>query len=184
AVVHCKSEAQAQMVRAEIAQRFEKVGLELHPGKTHIVYCKDSNRRGSYEHERFTFLGFTFAPRAARNKEGKTFVSFSPAASDEALKAFRHKVRTWRLHRWNNADLRDLAERINSVVRGWINYYGRFYRAKLIPTLSHINEYLIRWAMGKYKWLRHRRAKARMWLRTVATRESTLFVHWQSGVRI
>lgn len=184
AVVHCKSEAQARLVRAAIAQRFKQVGLELHPDKTRIVYCKDSNRRGSYEHERFTFLGFTFAPRAARNKEGKTFVSFLPAASDEALKAFRHKLRTWRLHRWNNADLRDLAQQINPVVRGWINYYGRFYRTRLIPTLSHINEYLIRWAMGKYKWLRHRRARARAWLRIVATRESTLFVHWQSDVRI
>lgn len=183
-VVHCKSEVQAKMVRAAIAQRLAEVGLELHPDKTHVVYCKDSNRNGSYEHERFTFLGFTFAPRAAKNKTGESFVSFSPAASDEALKAFRHKVRRWRLHRWNSADLRDLAEEINPVVRGWVNYYGRFYRTRLIPTLSHINDYLIRWAMGKYKWLRHRRAKARAWLRTVATRDTTLFVHWQTGVRI
>ena len=184
AVVHCNSEAQAQTVRAAIAQRFEQVGLELHPDKTCIVYCKDSNRCGSYEYERFSFLGFTFAPRAAKNRAGETFVSFSPAASNEALKAFRHKVRRWRLHRWNNADLKDLAEEINPFVRGWINYYGRFYRTRLIPTLSHINEYLIRWAMGKYKWLRHRRAKARAWLRIVATRDMTLFVHWQPGVRI
>ncbi len=183
-VVHCKSQAQARMVRAAIQQRFEQVGLELHPDKTQIVYCKDSNRKGSNEHERFTFLGFTFAPRAARNREGETFISFSPAASDDALKAFRQKIRTWRLHRWNNAELRDLAKKINSSSRGWINYYGRFYPARLIPTLSHINEYLIRWAMGKYKWLRHRRARARSWLRTVATREPALFVHWQTNVRI
>ena len=57
AVVHCVSEAQAQVVRAAIAQRFEQVGLELHPDKTRIVYCKDSNRRSSAEQERFDFLG-------------------------------------------------------------------------------------------------------------------------------
>jgi len=184
AVVHCVSEAQAQVVRAAIAQRFEQVGLELHPDKTRIVYCKDSNRRSSAEQERFDFLGFTFAPRSATNKLGETFVSFSPAASNVALKAFRHKIRRWRLHRWVSADLRDLAEMINPVVRGWVNYYGRFYRTKLFPTLSHINGYLIRWAKGKYKRLRRRQARAHRWLIAVATREPELFVHWQQGARL
>jgi RNA-directed DNA polymerase len=185
AIVHCVSEAQARMIRVAIAGRFEHVGLELHPEKTCIVYCKDSNRTGSYEHERFSFLGFTFAGRTARNKlDGSTFVSFSPAASNEALKAFRHKIRRWRLHRWTSADLRDLAELINPVVRGWVNYYGRFYPTRLIPTLAHINGYLIRWAMGKYKRLRRRHARTRAWLKSVATRAPTLFVHWQPGVRI
>jgi RNA-directed DNA polymerase len=137
AVVHCSSEAEARTVRAAIAQRFEQVGLELHPDKTCIVYCKDSNRTGSAEHEQFDFLGFTFAGRTAKNKHGGTFVSFSPAASNVALKAFRHKVRRWRLHRWVSADLRLLAEEINPVVRGWVNYYGRFFRTRLIPTLAH-----------------------------------------------
>jgi RNA-directed DNA polymerase len=111
AVVHCVSEAEALTVRAAIAQRFERVGLELHPDKTCLVYCKDSNRTGSAEHERCDFLGFTFAPRAATNKAGGTFVSFSPAASNVVLKAFRQKIRRWRLHRWVSADLRDLAGR-------------------------------------------------------------------------
>ena len=184
AVVHCVSEAEALTVRAAIAQRFEQVGLELHPDKTCIVYCKDSNRTGSAEHERFDFLGFTFAPRAATNKAGGTFVSFSPAASNVALKAFRQKIRRWRLHRWVSADLRDLADEINPVVRGWVNYYGRFYRSKLFPTLSHINGYLVRWAKGKYKLLRRRHARAHKWLLAVAAREPALFVHWQPGVRL
>jgi len=184
AVVHCVSETQARTVRAAIARRFEQVGLELHPDKTRIVYCKDSNRRGSAEHERFDFLGFTFAPRSATNKRGETFVSFSPAASNVALKAFRQKIRRWRLHRWVSADLRDLADEINPVVRGWVNYYGRFYRAKLFPTLSHINGYLIRWAKGKYKRLRRRQARAHRWLISVSKREPALFVHWQQGARL
>jgi RNA-directed DNA polymerase len=184
AVVHCSSESEARTVRAAIAQRLGQVGLELHPDKTRIVYCKDSDRKGSYEHEQFTFLGYTFRPRRSKSRHGHTFVSFSPAASNEALKAFRHKIRRWRLHRWVSADLRDLAEQINPVVRGWVNYYGRFYRTRLFPTLSHINGYLIRWAKGKYKRLRRRHARAHRWLITVATREPALFVHWQQGAQL
>jgi RNA-directed DNA polymerase len=70
------------------------------------------------------------------------------------------------------------------VVRGWVNYYGRFYRTRLIPTLAHINGYLIRWAKGKYKRLRGHQARARARLRSVHQRESRLFVHWQPGVRL
>jgi RNA-directed DNA polymerase len=183
-VVHCDSEAEARTVLAAIAERFEQVGLELHPDKTCIVYCKDSNRNGLFEHERFDFLGFTFAPRAATNRNGDTFVSFSPAASNVALKAFRQKIRRLRLHRWNSADLRDIAEWINPIVRGWVNYYGRFYRTKLFPTLAHINGYLLRWAKGKYKRLRRRHVRAHRWLLAVAAREPALFVHWQPGVRL
>jgi RNA-directed DNA polymerase len=49
-VVHCHSEAQAHLVAAAIAERMEQVGLQLHPDKTRIVYCKDGRRVGSAEH--------------------------------------------------------------------------------------------------------------------------------------
>jgi RNA-directed DNA polymerase len=62
AVVHCASQAQAVLVRKAIAARMAECGLELHPQKTRIVYCKDKNRSRSYEHESFTFLGYTFRP--------------------------------------------------------------------------------------------------------------------------
>ena len=182
AVVHCKSESQARMIKAAIAERFQRVGLELHPDKSRIVYCKDSNRTGSYEHEQFSFLGYTFRPRFAKNKHGVWFVSFLPAASDEALKAIRHTIRRWRLHLWSATDLAGLAEVVNPVVRGWISYYGRFYRSKLYPTLRHINDYLIRWAKGKYKRLRARTTRTRNWLISVAERVRSLFVHWQLGM--
>lgn len=181
AVVHCRSEAQARMVLRAIAERLTRVGLELHPVKTRVVYCKDSNRTGSAEHEQFSFLGFTFRPRLAKSKDGIGFVSFSPAVAEDALKAIRRKIRRWRLHRWVTADLRTLAEEVNPVVRGWVNYYGRFYRSKLAPTLRHINEYLLRWAKGKFKRLRRHQTRARTWLETVAKREPTLFVHWGWG---
>src|SRR2546428_9148374 len=79
AVVHCVSERQARFVAAAIGKRMEQVGLRLHPDKKKVVYCQDSNRRGSYVHTEFPFLGFTFRQRRARNKQGKSFSNFLPA---------------------------------------------------------------------------------------------------------
>lgn len=110
----------------------EEVGLELNLDKTRIVYCKDANRKGSHEHERFTFLGYTFRPRLARSRSGEFFVSFCPAVADDAVKEIGRTIKRWRLHLWSGQTLADLARAINPTVRGWINFYGRFYRSRLI----------------------------------------------------
>jgi RNA-directed DNA polymerase len=180
-ILHCKNKAQAQIVLEAIIARLAQVGLELNPDKTRIVYCKDSNRTGSHEHERFDFLGYTFRSRLARSRAGAKFVSFIPAVSDDAAKAIRHRVKRWRLHLWSDQDLADLADEINPTVRGWINYYGRFYRTELIRTLRRINVYLVRWAMRKYKRLRARPARASRFLAAIADREPGLFAHWEWG---
>jgi RNA-directed DNA polymerase len=182
AVVHCVSEAEARHVLAAIARRMMQVGLELHPDKTRVVYCKDGQRSGSYERERFDFLGYTFRPRLSKSRNGQFFVNFSPAVSDDAAKAIRWEIRRWRLHLRSDKSLSDLARAINPIVRGWINYYGRFYKSMLYPTLKRINEYLIRWARRKYKRLRAHDTRTREWLHTVARREPNLFAHWQLGV--
>jgi RNA-directed DNA polymerase len=182
-ILHCKSESQARVVLDAIAKRLAQVGLEVNPDKTRIVYCKDANRDGSHEHERFSFLGYTFRPRLTRSGAGVFFVSFSPAVADDAAKAIRHTIKRWRLHLWSGLTLTDLARAINPVVRGWINYYGRFYRSKLISLLRHIDEYLVRWAMRKHKRLRGHPRRARSFLASVAGREPGLFAHWQAGAR-
>ena len=120
-----------------------EVGLQLHPAKTRIVYCKDSNRRGSHEHPSFTFLGFTFRARKARNRYGTNFASFLPAISKDALTKISRTVRSWRLHRQTGHSLAGLARAINPVVRGWMQYYGAFYRTALHPLLQRINAYLM-----------------------------------------
>src|SRR4051794_31554603 len=120
AVVHCKSERQARHVRQAIGDRMAQVGLRLHPDKTKIVYCKDGNRRGRYEHTAFTFLGYTFRARPARDRGGNVFTAFLPAISKEALKRLSRPVRGWRLHRRTELGWVDLAERINPIVRGWM----------------------------------------------------------------
>jgi RNA-directed DNA polymerase len=180
AIVHCASLAQAEQVRDAIAARLSECGLELHPDKTRIVYCKQGGRHGSHEHEAFDFLGYTFRPRKAKNKTGQFFVSFSPAVSNTAAKAMRQEIRRWRLHRRTNWTLPELARAINPIVRGWINYYGRFYRSRLATAvLQQINEYLIRWAMWRYKPMRRSPRKAARFLARIVRSDPALFAHWQ-----
>jgi len=182
-VVHCTTEKQAQFVRDAIAGRLAQCGLELHPDKTRIVYCKDADRRATYANERFDFLGYTFRPRLSRSKFGKFFANFLPAVSNDAVKAMSRELWSWRINCRSDKSLGDLAHMVNKVVQGWINYYGRFYKSRLYPLLQHINEYLVRWAKRKYKRLRGHTRQAKRWLVRVARREPKLFAHWQLGVR-
>ncbi len=180
-VVHCRSETQAHHVREAIAVRLDACGgLELHPDKTRIVYCKDGKRRGSYEHTSFTFLGYGFRVRKVRTKTGKYFFSFNPALSDEAAKRIRGQIRSWRLHLRSGMTLEQLAREINPVVRGWINYYGRFYPSALVSSLNRINDYLVRWLVQKYKRFRGRWMRARDALGSHARLYPRLFAHWKS----
>jgi RNA-directed DNA polymerase len=178
AVVHCVSEAQAHQVVAAIAERMEQVGLRLHPDKTKIVYCQDGKRRGSYEHTAFTFLGFTFRQRRARDKQGRNFNNFLPAISKETLNRINAEVRSWRLHRRTGHTFKDLARRINPIVAGWMNYYGAFYRSALYPLLSRINSYLMGWVRKKYKRLRSKK-KARVCWEGITERYPRMFTHWK-----
>ncbi|HEY3060175.1 MAG TPA: group II intron reverse transcriptase/maturase [Chloroflexota bacterium] len=181
-VVHCTSEQQALFVRDVIGRRLARCGLELHPDKTRVVYCKDAKRRrGTYAHERFDFLGYTSRPRRSRNSKGQLWVNFSPAASDTAIKVKSRELRRWRLNLRSDQTLEDHA--INSTVQGWINYYGRFYRSRLYPLLRRINEYLVRWAQRKYKRLHRRDRRAMQWLARVYERVPDLFAHWRWGAR-
>jgi len=183
-VVHCDTQQQAVRVRDAIAVRLAECGgLQLHPDKTRIVYCQDGKRRGAHEHRSFTFLGYTFRARKARARTGEYFFSVNPAVSDEAAKRIRRQVRSWRLHRRSGSTLGDLAREINPIVRGWINYYGRFYKSELVYVLKGINHYLMRWATQKFKRLRRRRHRAWERLGDVASRYPSLFAHWQFGVR-
>jgi group II intron reverse transcriptase/maturase len=184
ALVHCRSEAQAREVMAAIRSRLAQCGLELHPQKTRIVYCKDSARRGEYAHVAFDFLGYTFQPRRAKNRRGEFFVSFLPAISTTAAKAIRATIRGWQLASTrNNQSLEDLAQLVNSSVRGWMNYYGRFYRSKCVEVLRFLNGALAAWVRRKYKRFRRRERASMYWLGAIARRDSKLLVLWQLGVK-
>ena len=179
AICHCGSEAEADGLKAAIARRFADCGLELHPQKTKIVYCKDDDRRGTYPEQKFDFLGYTFRPRRSKNRYGKYFVNFTPAVSNKAAKSMRQTMRRWAFHNRSDKSLEDIAHMFNPVLRGWINYYGRFYKSALYPTLRHFDRTLARWATRKYKRLRRHNRRARHWLRRIARRQPELFAHWR-----
>lgn len=163
AVVHCVSRRQAEHVLADITARMSEVGLQLHLDKTRIVYCQDGKRREEWEHTSFTFLGFTFRARKARARSGGYFTSFQPAMSTEALKAKSAELRAMRIHRRTTLTLDDLARRLNPIVAGWMNYYGRFYRSAMYSLLRRLNSYLRRWAGKKYRRLRTHKRFKRWW---------------------
>src|SRR5437868_1600438 len=183
AIVHCRTEEEAQEIRAAIAVRLKECGLELHPEKTKIVYCKDDDRRRRYEQEKFDFLGYTFRPRRSKNRKGKYFINFSPAVSDKAVKAIRAEIRSWNLHQRSDKAIEDLSRMFNPIIRGWFQYYGRFYRSALYPPMRQLDRSLARWAERKYKKLRGHLRRATHWVARISRRDPKLWAHWQMGVR-
>ena len=163
---------------AHIKRRLAQCRLEVHPEKTRIVYCKDDDRPGQYPTEQFTFLGYTFRSRRAKNRWGQYFISFIPAVSNAAATRMRQKMRRWHLPRRSDKAIDDLARMWNPVLRGWIQFYGRFYKSALYSVFRHFNDLLVRWAMRKYKRLRRHRRRAIHWLGGLARRAPRLFAHW------
>jgi group II intron reverse transcriptase/maturase len=184
-VIHCVSEKQAKFILQAVRRRLNECRLELHPEKTQIVYCQDDDRRGKDERIKFDFLGYTFQPRRAKNRHGKHFVSFLPAISNKAAKRIREIIRNWRMAGTrNNQSLEDLARLSDPYVRGWMNYYGRFYRSKCGLVLRYLNDALVKWARRKYKTrFRRKERKAAHWLGRIAARDPNLLVLWKLGIK-
>jgi len=181
-IAHCRSKQEAENLRVNLEKRFAQCGLELHPTKTRIVYCKDDDRRGDYPETKFDFLGYTFRPRRSKNKFGKHFINFTPAVSNKAKKAMQQTIHDWRIHLKPDIKLEDLSCMLNPILRGWVNYYGRFYKSELYTVLRHMNRALVHWARRKYKKLARHRRRAEQWLGKIARREPQLFVHWKMGI--
>ena len=179
AVCHCKSKAQAERLKQMLDVRMKEVGLELHPEKTKIVYCKDDDRREAYPRTSFDFLSYTFRPRRSKNRWGKHFINFTPAISNQAAKLIRQTSRGWNWPVRSDKTLEDLARMFNPIIRGWINYYSRYYKSALYPTLICFDRRLVMWATRKYKRLRHHRRRAAQWLNRIARKQPYLFAHWK-----
>ena len=154
----------------------------MHPDKTHIVYCKDEDRRETYPETGFDFLGYTFRPRSSKNRYGKFFVNFSPAVSNASKKEMRRKIHDWRMHLKPDKTLEDLSMMFNPVIAGWVNYFKNFYKSATYPVLRQMNNALILWAVRKHKKLHRHRKRAEQWLRSIATREPEIFIQWKMGI--
>ena len=149
-LVHCKTEWEASQLLEELRKRFAKCGLELHPDKTKIIYCRDGSRKGKYPNTSFDFLGYTFRRRIAKNtKKNSIFVSFNPAASKSAIKSMRKRARKLNWRNRTDLSLNEIAKLYNPVLSGWKNYYGKYHGSKMELVWSHFNKTLIAWAMKK-----------------------------------
>ena len=177
AICHCKSAEEARALWKALADRFAACKLALHPEKTKIVYCKDANRRANFPAISFDFLGFQFRARKTMWQR-RAVHGFLPAASPKALTRIGREIRHWALHHRSDKSLEELAAIYNPIVRGWIGYYGNFYRTQLRPTLWRIDLYVIRWARRKFKRFVHRTKGARDWFGRVRRKNPTLFAHW------
>ena len=182
AVIHCRSKKESEKLWIELEKRLAELGLELHPTKTRIVYCKDDNRQGAYPETKFDFLGYTFRSRMSKNKYGKYFVSFTPAVSNMAKKAMKQEMRGWSIHLKSDKTLEDLSHMFNPILRGWNNYYGLFCKSEMYCVFEHMNLALIRWAQRKYKRLTGHQRRANLWLGKIARLLPNLFIHWQLGI--
>ena len=177
-VIHCKSLAQATMLHDKLKQRLAECKLELSPSKTKIVYCKDRERAQEYKEISFDFLGYTFRPRKSVSKDGDVSLNFLPAISGKAAKAIRQTVRDWNLKRKVRISLEEIARRINPVVRGWMVYYGRFYRSALCRVVAQVDLHLAKWIVHKHNRVRGNLAKAYEWLRRIRRTKPGSFAHW------
>jgi RNA-directed DNA polymerase len=178
AICHCRTRQEAEHLKAMLEERFADCHLELHPAKTQVVYCKDSNRRASYPRIQFTFLGFAFRPRMAKNYRGKLFTNFLPAVSPQALRRMRDRIRGWRLSHHAPLPLADVARMLNPVLRGWWQYYGRFCPTEMWKLFKYFDECLGAWLRQKYKTLKGHRGRSLRRLNGMAQRTPSLFVHW------
>lgn len=182
-LVHCKTEWEAKQLLAELKARFEACKLELHPDKTKIIYCKDSNRKGGHQNIKFDFLGYTFMGRTAKNnKENRFFMSFLPAVSKSALNDMRTTTRERKFWRRSDWELEDIARIFNPVLNGWLNYYGCFNKSSLYPMVRHFNKTLVAFMMRKYKKLKGRKTKAAKVLEKISKNKPHLFAHWKRGM--
>jgi RNA-directed DNA polymerase len=182
-LVHCRTEQEAQALMAALDARFAQCALQMHPDKTKIVYCKDGSRKGRYPVTQFDFLGYTFRPRVVKNrKRNSMFVSFTPAVSNKALTAMRATTRKLSYRNRTELSLADISRLHNPILRGWLAYYGRFYRSAMYPVFRHFNKTLVAWAMRKYKRLKGHKIRASRFLEQLSEKQPYLFVHWQKGM--
>ena len=182
-LVHCRTEQEAEALKAELRARLAECHLELHPTKTKIVYCRDGKRKGTYPNVKFDFLGYCFRPRwIKKSRDNSMFCGFNPAVSPSALKAMRSTIRDLNIRRQTQLSLADIARTLNPLVRGWIEYYGRYAPSALSPMLRYVNQTLVRWAMRKFKRFKAHKIRASRFLQKLVRERMSLFVHWRIGM--
>lgn len=185
-IIHCRTEGEAKNILDALKTRMKNCALELHPDKTKIVYCKDDKRKGFAEVTQFDFLGFTFRIRTVRNRHtGALFNGFCPAISLKSQQKIRNEIKSWKIYKRSDLSIFDMASFCNPKIRGWIQYYGKFYRSSLYRIFREFNMTLFHWGSQKYKKIRGSKRRFFKWLKNFAEVYPNLFELWKlKGVRV
>ncbi len=179
-LVHCRSWREAEAVMAKLQARLAECGLEMHPTKTKIVYCKDGRRKATHPNVTFDFLGYCFRPRRVKSaRSTDVFCGFNPAVSAAALKSMREKIRDLNIRRRTHMTMAEIARQINPILRGWNEYYGRYTPSALDSIFSYVNQTPHAWMMRKFKRFKGHKARAWLLLEKLNRERAELFVHWQ-----
>jgi len=181
-VVHCTSREEAQKVLQQIRERLSSYGLQLNESKTKIVYCKQQNRQEEHEEISFDFLGYQFKPRRSRNKVGELFTGYGAGISKKSRHRINAELRDMQIDRRTGRTIDQLAQLLNSKVRGWLNYYSRYNPKEMRYEMYRINRELVNWVRRKYKVTGKYRARAMLQLKQ--QRFPKLFAHWQAGFHV
>jgi RNA-directed DNA polymerase len=179
-IVHCKSKAHAEQTLKAIRQRMNDVGLELHPQKTKIVYCRDHRRQEKYPEVKFDFLGYSFQPRSTNSRTTSgMFLGFDCAISISSRKRIADKLGELRVEKLSFKSIVGVAQYLNPMIRGWINYYGKFRISMLHKVFRLLNQRLVRWVRKRYKRYKTSLRRGFQWLKRVQEQYPNLFYHWQ-----
>jgi len=185
-IIHCRNKGEAEQLLREVNERMNKCKLELHPEKTRIFYCKDYRRKANGENVSFTFLGHTFKPRRHKSHfcEGKYFLGFSPAISIKARKDKISKIKEMYKKFFIIKDIHQIAKYVNSIIGGWIAFYGRANFWKIKPIFDNLNFRLAKWLKRQYKRLKYSLGRAFKHLKHIQKLKPDLFVHWRYGFTV
>ena len=181
-VIHCRSKEEAEKLLAALENQMNEYSLTLHPEKTKVVYCKNYRRNEEHDQNSFTFLSYTFRPRPAKDKfdSNKLIVLFNGAISNAAKTSIRKAIRKVLNPQWTSGKLEAFAKVLNPKIRGWINYYGKFFKMRMIRTFNYLDSLIMRWIANKYKIT----SKAVTVEKFKRIKEETplMFYHWKFGI--
>ncbi len=182
-VIHCCSKEEAEKLLAALEERMSEYSLTLHSEKTKVVYCKNYRRNEDYDQNSFTFLSYTFRPRAAKDKfdPKKLIVLFNGAISNAAKTSIRKAIRKVLNPKWINGTLEGLANVLNPKIRGWINYYGKFFKWRMIKVFHYLDGLIQRWLANKYRFTS--KAKTIETFQRIKEEFPVMFYHWKFGIK-
>jgi RNA-directed DNA polymerase len=177
-----QKQAGSRSALQRLKERMQQYDVELHPQKTTIVYCKNYLRKERHEHESFTFLSYDFQPRKKwGGKNKRSYMIFAGAIAGKAKTAMKEAIRAVLLPRWSQQTMQWFAEKLNPKIRGWINYYGKFYRTQMLKLFFYVNERIKKWIANKHKLNTKHCILAKY--RNFQEQQPDLFYHWRMGIK-